>query len=73
MRFTGSSTTPLAPSTVDEFTSYLNEAVIEEKIDNVLDWWAVKARTHPRLARMARDVLSIPSKHISPLSVHITN
>lgn len=62
MAFAGSSTTPLEPSTVDEFTSYINEAVIVEKITNILDWWAVKAKTHPRLARMARDVLCIPSK-----------
>lgn len=61
MRFAGTSSLPFdTGGPVDELESYLKEPVVAN-IGDVLDWWSVKAKTHPRLARMARDILSIPS------------
>jgi hypothetical protein len=42
----------------DELKQYLSSDI--EPVNNPIEWWNSKARTFPRLSRMAIDYLTIP-------------
>ncbi|CAG8818738.1 18721_t:CDS:1, partial [Gigaspora rosea] len=47
----------------DEFTQYLNEAVLRMSVDG-LKWWKVNCGWFPHLSQMAKDYLAIQSTSV---------
>lgn len=52
---------PQSRSLQDEYTRYCLLDLVQEHKAGHLDWWRLHETEFPRLARMARDIFSIPS------------
>ncbi|RKK89047.1 hypothetical protein BFJ68_g16803 [Fusarium oxysporum] len=51
-----------SPANRDEVKEYLEEPIYEdEEVEDPFEWWRQREKDFPRLARMAYDLLSIPS------------
>ncbi|KAJ0121808.1 Uncharacterized protein HZ326_31680, partial [Fusarium oxysporum f. sp. albedinis] len=51
-----------SPANRDEVKEYLEEPIYEdEAVEDPFEWWRQREKDFPRLARMAYDLLSIPS------------
>jgi hypothetical protein len=51
-----------SPANRDEFKQYLEEPIYEDKaVEDPFEWWRQGEKDFPRPARMAYDLLSIPS------------
>ena len=61
------------PAEEDELTRFLNIEPLDDKVENVLQWWNDRHHEYPRLSRMASDFLSIPRKRQVSSALFLTH